>query len=98
VKQRITSLVAGCLLAFTLFGGATAGPYEDGEAAYAHDDYVAAMRLLSSPEVSDRADAQRWIGLMYGQGLGVKQDFAQALIWFRKAADQGASLRNSFSA
>jgi hypothetical protein len=46
VKQHITSIVAGCCLAFTLFGGATAGPYEDGEAAYARDDYAAAMRLL----------------------------------------------------
>ena len=29
------------------------------------------------------------LGLMYVEGLGVPQDYAQALAWFRKAADQG---------
>ena len=54
------------------------------------------MRLLRSPGASSRADAQRWIGLTYRQGLGVRQDFAQALIWFRKAADQGDELAQFF--
>ena len=49
MKPRITSLVAGNLLAFTLFGAATAGPLEDGEAAYGRGDYAAAMRLLRLP-------------------------------------------------
>ena len=43
------SLVGGSLLAFALFGAATAGPVEDGAAAYAHGNYAAAMRLLRSP-------------------------------------------------
>jgi TPR repeat protein len=33
---------------------------------------------------------------MYGQGQGVQQDFAQALIWFRKAAGQGDALAQYF--
>ena len=63
MTHHITSLVAGGLLAFTLVGAATAGPYEDGEAAYTRDDYAAAMRLLRSPVANKRADAQRWIGV-----------------------------------
>jgi TPR repeat protein len=35
------------------------------------------------------AEAQRYLGLMYLFGKGVPQDHAEALKWFRKAADQG---------
>jgi hypothetical protein len=33
--------------------------------------------------------AQRFLGLRYYRGRGVKQDYAEALRWYRKAADQG---------
>jgi hypothetical protein len=68
MKPRIASLVAGSLLAFALFGAATAGPVEDGKTAYARGDYAAAMRLLRSPAVNGSADAQRDTALMYAQG------------------------------
>ena len=35
------------------------------------------------------AVAQNNLGVMYRDGQGVALDYAQALIWFRKAADQG---------
>jgi TPR repeat protein len=35
------------------------------------------------------AVAQRFLGLRYYRGLGVKQDYAEALRWFHKAAGQG---------
>lgn len=35
------------------------------------------------------ADAQYKLGVMYGDGLGVKQNSAEAVRWYRKAADQG---------
>jgi TPR repeat protein len=38
------------------------------------------------------ADAQRNLGIMYAQGQGAKQDFAEAERWLRKAADQGEAL------
>jgi TPR repeat protein len=34
-------------------------------------------------------EAQFSLGFLYAQGMGVKQDFSEALNWFRKAADQG---------
>jgi TPR repeat protein len=33
--------------------------------------------------------AQHNLGVLYEQGKGVQQDFKQALVWYRKAADQG---------
>ena len=35
------------------------------------------------------ADAQADLGFMYRQGLGVRQDDAEAVRWYRLAADQG---------
>ena len=92
------SLVGGSLLAFALFGAATAGPLEDGAAAYAHGNYAAAMRLLRSPPANGSAEAQRDIGFMYAEGQGVQRDFAQARIWFSKAAGQGDELAQYFLA
>ncbi|HOX16391.1 MAG TPA: tetratricopeptide repeat protein [Smithellaceae bacterium] len=34
-------------------------------------------------------NAQYIIGEMYYNGLGVKEDHAEAMLWFRKAAEQG---------
>ena len=35
------------------------------------------------------ARTQNKLGLMYDKGLGVTQDYAEAVRWYRKAADQG---------
>jgi TPR repeat protein len=35
------------------------------------------------------ADEQFFLGLMYSEGYGIAQDYAQAEAWFRKAAEQG---------
>jgi uncharacterized protein len=32
---------------------------------------------------------------MYAQGLGVEQDYAEAVKWYRKAADQGVTAAQS---
>lgn len=45
---------------------------------------------LESPKKPDQDDgsAENNTGYMYFQGRGVTQDFQQAMVWFRKAADQ----------
>ncbi len=35
------------------------------------------------------ANAQFFLGFMYANGLGVSQDYAEALQWYRKADEQG---------
>ena len=35
------------------------------------------------------ADAQFSLGIMYGQGQGVTQDYKEAVKWYTKAAEQG---------
>lgn len=34
------------------------------------------------------AEAQRYLGVMYSKGQGVPKDFQQAIVWYRKAAEQ----------
>jgi TPR repeat protein len=36
-----------------------------------------------------KAAAQSSLGTMYASGKGIQQDNAMAVIWYRKAADQG---------
>jgi TPR repeat protein len=47
---------------------------------------LAACRRLADQGL---AAAQYGLGLMYYLGQGVPQDYAEAIGWFRKAADQG---------
>ncbi len=89
MKQRIKTLLAGCVLALAVFGGASAGPLEDARAAYQRGDYATAMRLLLPLAEQGDAGAQTDLGWMYANGHGVPQDYAQAITWRRKAADQG---------
>ena len=35
------------------------------------------------------AGAETDLGVIYDDGLGVPQDYAQAVVWYHKAADQG---------
>ena len=89
-------VLAGLLLAS---GVAFAGDYEDGFAAYQEGDYAtAASSWLKAAEQED-AWAQYNLGILYGEGLGVAQDFEQAAYWYRKAAEQGhAEAQNNLGA
>jgi TPR repeat protein len=72
-------------IAVTLTCGAQAGPYESGYAAYFFGDYPKALRLLEP--LADNADAQYTLGTMYHHGLGVSQDYTEAVKRYRFAAD-----------
>jgi TPR repeat protein len=82
---RIKALVAGGLLAIAVFGVAIAGPLEDGYAAYKLGDYAAAMSYWRPLADQGNAWAQDNLGVMYLDGQGVAQDYAQALVWFRSS-------------
>src|SRR5271166_2226498 len=89
VKQRMTTLFAGGLLALALFGAAMAGPLEEGDAAYQSGDYAAAMSYWRPLAEQGNAQAQADLGAIYALGQGVPEDYLQAAAWYRKAADQG---------
>lgn len=47
------------------------------------------IATLKFQAVNGKASAQCSLGVMYKDGKGVPQDYAQAALWYRKAAEQG---------
>jgi TPR repeat protein len=89
----VKRILAGVVLTLMLTGGAAAGPLEDGERASRTGDYATALRLWRPLAEQDDADAQNNLGLMYRNGQGVPQDYAEAVKWYRLAAEQSHSRR-----
>ncbi len=89
MKPILRTFIASSALALVHLGVATAGPYEDGQAAYDRGDYAAALQLRLPLAEQGDPRAQTDIGAMYEKGQGVVQDYATAVTWYRKAAEQG---------
>jgi TPR repeat protein len=74
----------------------SAAPVKAGKAPKAPKglNVIPTAAIASTAEITERAHAgeaaaQDELGWMYAIGHGVKQDYAQAVEWFRKAAEQG---------
>ncbi len=78
------------LLAMTVQGSAVADPaLDDATAAFNRGDYAAAIQLLRPLAESGNSAAQYNLGMMYIQGKGVPQSYAEGAEWYRQAADGG---------
>jgi uncharacterized protein len=84
VMQRIL------LLALFLVGLALPAwaDYDSGYKAYKKGDYGTALEELLPLAKQGDPKAQRVIGAMYADGLGVDQDYAAAAKWYQLAVDQ----------
>jgi hypothetical protein len=80
-----------CLLCSVFaFDDSTARAGDDGLAAYARGDYVAALAAWLPLAERGDADAQLRVGRMLRDRQGVRwRDFERAAEWFRRAALQG---------
>lgn len=76
-------LVAGAGLALSV-SGCTANMR--GMDAYDKGDYATAFKEFGNA-FPDDCDSKYWEGVMYEKGQGTAQDYAQALKWYRAAAD-----------
>jgi TPR repeat protein len=65
--------------------------FDEGVAAYKAGDYVKAVELWQPLAEQGVANAQYNLGIMYDNGEGVKQDYAEAAKWYRQPF-QGAIL------
>ena len=52
-------------------------------------DYKAALAELQPLAKAGDAKAQRLLGKMYADGLGLDQDYKQAALWYQRSANQG---------
>lgn len=89
-KVTTPLLISGFLL-LAFFGGAAAGPLEDGIASSKRGDYPTAIQLLKPLAEQGSVDAQFELGKLYVRKDGYfdSSNKAGAAFWFRKAADQG---------
>lgn len=92
VRALLYRLPAAALVLAALASPSSAGPVEDGSAAYLRGDYASALRLLRPPAEQGNSEAQVLLGMMYHDGEGVPKDYAEAAQWMRKAAEQDNAL------
>jgi TPR repeat protein len=57
--------------------------------AYSDRNWAAALVACTREANAGNQPAQRNLGIIYDQGLGINKDPAQAALWFRKAAETG---------
>jgi uncharacterized protein len=63
--------------------------FNAGYKAYENGDYARALAELRPLAAQGDAKAERLLGEIYADGLGVDQDYKQAALWYRRSADQG---------
>ncbi len=87
-KLASLALIASLYVGFTL--GLTApawAGFEEGKAAYNRGDYATALREWRPLAEQGNAIAQNNLGVMYGDGKNVTQDYVQAHMWYNLAAN-----------
>jgi uncharacterized protein len=84
--SRHYGVVAIALIAAT---PAIAGPLEDAATAFRKGDCASALDTWRPLAEQGEAAAQTGLGILYENGCGVPKDGAQALVLYRKAAEQG---------
>jgi hypothetical protein len=88
MRRRIALIVVA---AFLVALPAAAQDYRKGVKAYHVGDYVTALLEWYPLAEKGDAQAQNSLGVMYENGHGVAQDYAEAVRWYRKAAAQGSA-------
>lgn len=67
----------------------TSADFRNGYEAFTNRNYPEALASFSKAADRGQPEAQYYLGILYRDGLGVKQDDQKTLMWFQKAADQG---------
>jgi len=94
--RMINAALVLLILVLGLVAPATAAELDDAVAAAHSGDYAAALRRLSLLAEKGDARAQFDIGFMHAYGWGVQRDPAEAITWYRKAANQGLQIAQHF--
>jgi len=87
--RRNLILLAASLLCLTPPQEVNAQDFDRGVSAYEAGDYLTALRELRPLAEQGDAVAQNYLGVMYYNGQGVPQNYAEAVRLYRLAAEQG---------
>jgi len=69
--------------------GPVVAGFDEGVAAANSGDFETAYRVFLPLALAGDVAAQNSLGIMYFSGRGVRQDYAKAMKWYKKAAKQG---------
>ncbi|WP_288063529.1 tetratricopeptide repeat protein [Rodentibacter caecimuris] len=69
-----------------------ASQFQQGVEAAEKGDYQTAYNLWKPLAEQGDSSTQYNLGVMYHQGLGIKQDYHQAVKWYTLAAEQGEAM------
>jgi uncharacterized protein len=92
----INAILALLILLLGLVGPVAAAELDDAVAAAHSGEYATALRRLSPLAEKGDARAQFDLGFMHAYGWGVPRNPAEAITWYRKAADQGLQVAQHF--
>jgi V8-like Glu-specific endopeptidase len=92
----INAALALLILVLGFVGPAAAAELDDAVAAAHSGEYATALRQLSPLAEKGDARAEFDIGFMHAYGWGVQRNPAEAITWYRKAADQGLQVAQHF--
>ena len=67
----------------------TQPPEQRASVAFATKDYASGLKLCLEAADENRPMGIWCVGSVYAKGLGVKQDFEEAMRWYRRAAETG---------
>ena len=95
MKHAIKSVSLGFSLLLANGSIVYAQDFAKGFEATQKGDFATALSEWRPLAQQGDADAQYNLGLMYGNGQGVTQDYKEALKWYRLAAAQGHSTAQS---
>ena len=86
----VAVLLAGAaFVAFRVFEEPGHAEFKAGKAAYRAGNYKSAVEHYKLAADQGNLKARTLVGIFYRKGMGVEQDYAEALKWLRPAAEQG---------
>ena len=89
MKNTFKAFALGLSLLLANVSVCSAQDLQKGLEAAQKGDFAAALREWRPLAEQGDAEAQNNLGVMYGNGRGVTQDYKEAVKWYRLAADQG---------
>ena len=88
MKKQLFSLLLAVFIGLAVSAPAKAD-FQKGVNAYLESDFETAFQEFSKAARDGNAKAQYNLGVMYANGEGVSQDYAEAARYYRLAAEQG---------
>ncbi len=89
--RRLLAVLGMAVWALAGATGANAQSLGQGLSAFDRHDYVTASRAFIPLAERGNAAAQTYLGLLFETGRGVPQNYTEAAMWYRRAAEQGDS-------